>query len=161
MSPSFCVGDSHRTEPLYLADPYFIPYLDEKTGEVSDLVQLYLELFAATTGRSLRILCAQKKQGGVRPWWAKYPKPLTNHVSVRAFFKHDRDKPDESKRGFHDRYLITPEHEIIITNSLNGWRENGVTFISHSHGVYRAEADTLWSFDLQLATESLWVEEIS
>ena len=153
--------DSHRTEPLYLGDPYFRPFLDEKTGEDSDLVQLYLELFAATTGRSLRILCAQKKQGSVRPWWTKYPKPLTNHVSVRAFFKHDRDNPDESKPGFHDRYLITPEHEIIITNSLNGWRESGVTFIIHSHGVYRAEADTLWALDLQSATESLWVEEIS
>ena len=148
--------DSHRTEPLYLADRYFMPYLEEKTGAVSDLVQLYLELFAATTGRSLRILCTQKKKGNARPWWANYPKPLTNHVSVRAFFKRDQDKP-----GFHDRYLITPEHEIIITNSLNGWREHGVTFISHRQGVYRAEADNLWELDLQSATESLWVEEIS
>ena len=157
----FLRRDSHRTEPLYLADPYFIPYLDEKTGEDSDLVQLYLELFAATTDRSLRILCAQRKQGAARPWWVKYPKPLTNHVSVRAFFKRDRDNPDESKRGFHDRYLITPEHEIIITNSLNGWRENGVTFISHRQGVYRAQADNLWELDLQSAEEALWVEELS
>ena len=153
--------DSHRTGPLYLADPYFRPYLDEKTGTVSDLVQLYLELFAATTGRSLRILCTQKKQSDARPWWANYPKPLTSHVSVRAFFKRDRDNPDVSKRGFHDRYLITPEHETMITNSLNGWRENGVTFVSHRQGVYRAEADDLWAIDLQSDTESLWVEEIS
>ena len=153
--------DSHRTEPLYLADPYFMPYLDEKTGADSDLVQLYLELFAATTGRSLQILCAQKKRGDARPWWAKYPKPLTNHVIVRAFFKRDQDNPDESKGGFHDRYLITPEHEIIFTNSLNSWRKHGVTFISHRQGVYRAEADNLWALDLQSATESLWVEEIS
>ena len=153
--------DSHRTEPLYLADPYFLPYLDENTGEASDLVQLYLELFAATTDRSLRILCAQKKQGDARPWWEKYPKPLSNHVSVRAFFKRDPDNPDESKRGFHDRYLITPEHEIIITNSLNGWREHGVTFISHRQGVYRAEADNFWALNLQSAAEPLWVEEIS
>lgn len=152
--------DSHRTEPVYLADPYFMPYLDEKPGAVSDLVQLYLELFAATTGRSLRILCAQMKQADPRPWWAPYPKSLMNHVSVRTFFKRDQGNPDESKRGFHDRYLITPEHEVIITNSLNGWREQGVTFISHRQGVYRAEAENLWALDLQSATESLWAEEI-
>ena len=161
MSPIFCVGTLIERKPLYLADPYFLPYLDEKTGEASDLVQLYLELFAATTDRSLRILCAQKKQGDARPWWEKYPKPLSNHVSVRGFFKRDPDNPDESKRGFHDRYLITPEHEIIITNSLNGWREHGVTFISHRQGVYRAEADNLWALNLQSAAEPLWVEEIS
>ena len=147
---------SHRTEPLYLADRYFMPYLEKNTGANSDLVQLYLELFAATTGRYLQILCTQKKQGGARPWWANYPKPLTNHVSVRAFFKRDQVTP-----GFHDRYLITPEHEIIITNSLNGWREHGVTFISHRRGVYLAEADNLWALNLQSATESLWVEQIS
>ena len=106
--------------------------------------------------------CAlRRSKANARPWWANYPKPLTNHVSVRAFFKRDQDNPDERKRGFHDRYLITPEHEIIITNSLNGWREHGVTFISHRQGVYRAEADNLWELDLQSATESLWVEEIS
>ena len=153
--------DSYQTEPLYLADPHFMPYLQEKTGADSDLVQIYLELFAATTGRSLRILCAQKKQGDARPWWANYPETLTNHVSVRAFLKRDEDNPDESKRGFHDRYLITPEHEIIITNSLNGWREHGVTFIRHRYGVYRAEAEQLWSMDLESANERLFVEEIS
>ena len=123
-------------------------------------MQLYLELFAATTGRPLRILCAQTKRGNSPPWWTPYPKSLTNHVSVRTFFKRDQDNPDESKRGFHDRYLITPEHETILTNSLNGWREHGVTFISHPQGVYRAEADNLWALGLQSATESLWAEEI-
>ena len=153
--------DSCRAEPFYLADPYFDPYLKERAGAASQLVQLYLELFAATTSQSLRILCAQKKQGDARPWWASYPKHLTDHVSVRAFFKRNRDKSDESKRGFHDRYLITPEHETIITNSLNGWHKHGVTFISHRQGVYRAEAENLWAMDLQSATETLWVEEIA
>ena len=153
--------DSHRTEPLYLADPYFMPYMQEKTGAYSDLVQIYLELVAATTGRSLRILCAQKKEHDTRPWWANYPETLTNHVSVRAFLKRDEDNPDESKHGFHDRYLITPEHEIIITNSLNGWCKHGVTFIRHRYGVYRAEAEQLWSMDLESANEPLFVEEIS
>ena len=103
--------DSHRSGSLYLADPYFTPYLDERKAGNSDLVQLYLEIFAATTGLSLRILCAQMKQNDTKPWWSNYPKTLTHHVSVRTFLKRDKDNPDEHKRGFHDRYLITPEHE--------------------------------------------------
>ena len=153
--------DFHRTGPLYLADPYFMPYLQEKTGANSDLVQIYLELFAATTGRSLRILCAQKKRDDARPWWSNYPETLTNHVSVRAFLKRDEHNPDRRKCGFHDRYLITPEREIIITHSFNGWCEDGVTFISLPYGVYRAEAEQLWSMDLESDTERLFVEEIS
>ena len=153
--------DSHQSGPLYLADPYFALYLDERKAGDSDLAQLYLELFAATTGQSLQILCTRTKQDDRGPWWSNYPKALTNHVSVRTFLKRDKDNPDERKRGFHDRYLITAEHEIIITNSFNGWREHGVTFVSHSYGVYRAEADRLWAMDLQSTTEPLLVEEIS
>ena len=153
--------DSHRTVPLYLADPYFMPYLEEKKGADADLVQLYLELFAATTGRSLRILCAQKKRDAARPWWSNYPKTLKNHVSVRAFLKRDEQNPDRRKRGFHDRYLITPEREIIITHSFNGWCEDGVTFLRLPYGMYRAEAEQLWSMDLESDTERLFVEEIS
>ena len=152
--------DSHRTEPLYLADPYFMPYLREKTAADSDLVQLYLQLFAATTGRPLRILCAQKKKGDARPWWANYPETLTNHVSVRAFLKRDEHSPDKQKRGLHDRYLITPEREIVLTHSFNGWCEHGVTFICLPYGVYRAEAEQLWSMDLESDTAHLFVEEI-
>ena len=152
--------DSHRTGPLYLADPYFMPYLDEKKGTDSDLVQLYLELFAATTGRSLRILCTQKKKDDVRPWWLNYPETLTNHVSVRVFLKRDEHDPGKHKRGFHDRYLITPEREIVITHSFNGWREDGVTFINLPYGVYRAEAEQLWSMDFQTDTAGCLVEEI-
>lgn len=153
--------DSHRTGPLYLADPYFMPYLDEKREADSGLVQLYLELFAATSGRSLKILCAHPKKDNTRPWWSNYPKTLTNHVSIRTFRKRDKDKSAGRKNGFHDRYLITPEHEVVITNSLNGWREHGVTFISHPYGVYRAEAEKLWAMDLESTTEPLFVEEIS
>ena len=153
--------DSHRTGPLYLADPYFMPYLDEKKRADSDLVQLYLELFAATTGGSLRILCAQKKNDDARPWWTNYPETLMNHVGVKAFFKRDEHNPDRLKRGFHDRYLITPEREIILTHSFNGWCEDGVTFINLPYEVYRAEAEQLWSMDLESDTERLFVEEIS
>ena len=153
--------DSHRTEPLYLADPHFMPYLPEKTGANSDLVQLYLELFAATTGRSLRILCAQHKQGDARPWWANYPETLTKHVSVRAVLKRDVHDPGKHKRGFHDRYLITPEREIVMTHSFNGWCKDGVTFISLPFEVYRAEAEELWSMEFESDTARLFVQEIT
>lgn len=152
--------DSHRTEPLYLADPYFMPYLQAKTGVDADLVQLYLQLFAATTGRSLRVLCAQKKKGDARPWWANYPETLTNHVSVRAFLKRDEYTSDKYNPGFHDRYLITPEREIVLTNSFNGWCKHGVTFIALPYKVYRSEAEQLWSMDCESDTTHLFVEEI-
>ena len=139
-----------------------MPYLDEKPGSDSILlVQLYLELFAATTGRPLLILCAQRKQGHDRPWWSNYPEILSNHVSVRTFLKRNENDPNERKRGFHDRFLVTPEREIVITHSINGWRNDGVTFLSFPYGVYRAEADKLWAMDLQSTNEPLWVEEIS
>lgn len=147
--------DSHRAEPLYLADPYFELYLDESKPENSDLVQLYLEIFAATVGRSLLILSCQKKLDDTRPWWFHYGEKIKRHITVRTFLKHDLHKT-----GFHDRYLITPEREIIITSSLNGWRQEGVTFISHPHSVYRAEAKLLWEMGLQSDTARLFVEEI-
>ena len=146
---------AHQTEPLYLADPYFMLYLDESKNENSDLVQLYLEMFAATAGQSLKILSAQSKCNN-QAWWSNYPKTLMSHVSVRSFLKHNT----HDRRGFHDRYLITPECEILITNSLNGWSKHGVTFASHRYGVYRAEAEKFWSMNLQSTTEPLFVEEI-
>lgn len=153
--------DSHKSDPLYLADPYFPPYLEEKTSADSMLVQLYLELIGATAGRQLRILCSQKKQLGAQPWWVDFPKALTNHISVRTFTKHGLDKRGRVSPGFHDRYLITPEREVVITNSFNGWEKQGVTFITLKYGVYRTEAEKLWSMDLKSAGEPLFVEEIS
>ena len=152
--------DAHRKEPIYLADPHFMPYLDETKEADSKLVQLYLELFAATVGRPLRILCAKRRLREIRPWWLDYPKTLLSHVSVRTFHKHEKDKNGHLKRGFHDRYITTPEHEVIITNSLNGWNEHGVTFVSHRYGVYSAEAKRLWSVSLQSVSEALLVEEL-
>ena len=50
------------------------------------------------------------------------------------------------ERGcFHDRYLITPAREVLMTNSFNGWNRFGVTFVSIPYGVYRAEAEQLWA----------------
>ena len=138
--------DAHQRAPIYLADPYFMNPLKGNKGS-----QLYLDMFAATTGRPLRILCAQKEDNDELPWWSSYPRQLTTHVRVRSFVRGDRP-------GFHDRYLITPEREIVITNSFNGW-PNGVTFASHPYGVYRAEAEQLWSMEVG-STTPLLVREI-
>ena len=143
--------DSDRMTPIYLADPYFMNPLEGDEG-----TRLYLDLFAATAGRPLRILCAQREKSDTQPWWANYPKLLTNHVTVRAFLKHNGHKS-----GFHDRYLITPEREIIITHSINGWLKDGVTFASLSYGVYRAEAEQLWSMDVESTSTPLFVRVIS
>ena len=139
--------DAHQTAPVYLADPYFMSPLKGDKG-----LRLYLEMFAATTGRPLRILCAQREDNNELPWWSSYPRHLTTHIRVRSFVKDDRP-------GFHDRYLITPEREVVITHSLNGW-PNGVTFASHPYGVYRAEAEQLWSMEVGSTAAPLLVREI-
>ncbi len=143
--------DSDRTAPVYLADPYFMSPLKGDKG-----TRLYLDIFAATAGRPLRILCAQRENSDTQPWWSNYPNQITTHVSVRAFLKHDDHKP-----GFHDRYLITPEREIIITHSINGWLKDGVTFAGLPYGVYRAEAEQLWSMDVESTATPLFVRVIS
>ena len=109
----------------------------------------------------MRILCAQEKQGEARPWWANYPETLTNHVRVRTVLKHDIRNSGRHKRGFHDRYLITPEHEIVMTHSFNGWCEDGVTFITLPFEVYRAEAEEIWSMDFESATAPVFVEDLT
>ena len=138
-------------EPIYLADPYFMDRLKGNAGN-----RLYLDMFATTSGRPLRILCTKKKNGKAQPWWSNYPKQITAHVSVKAFLKHDRKTP-----GFHDRYLITHDREILITHSLNGWHKDGVTFARLSYHIYRAEAEALWSMDIGSKTTNLYVEEIA
>ena len=143
--------DSDQTAPIYLADPYFMHRLGGDKGE-----QLYLNIFAATTGRSLRILCTQMENNDARPWWLNYPNLLTAHVTVRSFLERD----ERGKPGFHDRYLITPEREVVITHSFNGWDKQGVTFASHPYGVYRAEAEQLWLMDVGSVATPLLVREI-
>ena len=135
---------------IYLADPYFMKPLTGDEGE-----KLYLEMFAAVAGRSLRVLCTQRENGNKPPWWSKYPVQLTSHVRVRAFLEQGSHRP-----GFHDRYLITPVREVVVTNSFNGWLTHGVTFASHPYGVYRTEAEQLWLMDLESKTADLFVREI-
>ena len=159
--------DSDRNTPIYLADPYFMRRLMGDTGG-----RLYQDLFAATTGRPLRILCGNRENGIGQPWWSNYPNQITAHVSVRAFLRRKMEKESvmpetdklqeqqEYEAGFHDRYLITPERDIVITNSFNGWLKHGVTFASHPYGVYRAEAERLWSMDIESKTTDLLVQRI-
>ena len=141
--------DRDPSAPIYVADPYFMIHLDEK------VIRLYLDMLAATSGRPLHILCGAI-ENEFAPRFASLPKALTNHVTVRAFLQ----RTDPPKPGFHDRYLITPEREILITNSFNGWRKHGVTFVSLPYGVYRAEAEQLWAMDVASESTSLCVEEI-
>lgn len=145
---------SERKEPIYLADRYFMAPFDKfETDKRQRLEQLYLKAFATTTGRPFRVLCTQKDIM-LPPWWSNCPKDLTGHVKVRAFHTHD------GRPGFHDRYLVTPEREVLITHSLNGWHEDGVTFICLPYGVYGAEAERLWNLDTSSGTAVLDVREI-
>ena len=149
--------DADNKTPVYLADPYFAKPLKDNSAPDMNLKKLCIDMFAATTGAPLHILCGKKSQGQdeAPPWWTSLPGQITNHVSVRAFLSRDGDRS-----GFHDRYLITPKREIIITHSLNGWHKDGVTFAGLPYDVYRAEAERLWSMDVNSSTGSLLVREI-
>ena len=129
-------ADSEPPSPIYFADPYFM-----QSARNPVEIKLWLDAFAATTGAPLLILCGKAKEGDdLSPWWSNYPTSLTSHVHVRIFTKGCDSNP-----AFHDRYLITPKREILITNSVSGWDSDGVTFIKSPYGVYRAEAERLWS----------------
>ncbi len=143
--------DADQEGPVYLADPYFMHALEDAEG-----VRLYLDMFAVTTGRPLLILCAEHPSRDARPWWSNYPTHLTRHVRVRSFRTHE----EPSAPGFHDRYLITPGRETIVTHSINGWHKDGVTFACIPYGVYRAEAERLWAMEIESTAEELCVREI-
>ena len=138
---------SYRDGPIYLADPYFMTPDPRvlKSG-------LYLKMLDVTVGRSLRILCGGQQNNP--PWWSNYPASLTRHFKVRSFVTKE-DSP-----AFHDRYLITPEKEILITHSLNGWSSGGVTLASAPYDVYRTEAEKLWSMDIGSTDLNIDVEEV-
>ena len=145
---------SEGKDPIYLADRHFMTPFDKfEMDKRLRLEQLYLDVFATTTGRPLHILCTQQDDM-LPPWWANYPKDLTGHLKVRAFHTHD------GRPGFHDRYLVTPEREVLITHSLNGWLEDGVTFVRLPYNIYGAEAARLWNMDMGPGTADLDVREI-
>ena len=140
--------------PIYIADPYFMVH-----SARDEVARLLRQIFAATIHHPLRILCGLITDEHTPPWWSTYPHIITKHVSVRAF-RREVDRSGCSNcylPGFHDRYLITPECETLFTHSFNGWHKDGVTFSRNAYGVYRAEAEKLWSMGI----DDVQVKEIS
>lgn len=124
---------TYSEEAIYLADPYFMA-----RGSGGSADRLYVGIFETTMGRPLRILCGQRVGAA---WWSNYPSALIGHATVRLFTKNDDPL-------FHDRYLITSEQEILISNSISGWESDGVTFAALPYGVYREEAEALWEIPI-------------
>ena len=147
--------DADQKTAIYLADPHFETHSTGDKRKRLDLKKIYLDIFAATAGTPLCILCAKQKQDESPPWWSTCPEQITAHVRVRSFLRGDRQE-----RGFHDRFLITPKREIMMSHSINGWHKDGVTFATLPYDVYRAEADRLWSIDVESTTADLLVREI-
>lgn len=143
-----------KSRPIYLADPYFMA---RKRGE--QWTKLYLDLFAATARSHLRILCCQEE--ATQGWWSKYPSAITSHIRVRSFEKNRYGKSGKFKPAFHDRYLITPGKEVIITHSINGWNSDGVTFATIPYGLYRDESEWLWSLGIGQESNPILVIEIN
>ena len=141
---------SHEDDPIYLADPHFMSL---EPGDVEK--RLYLGMVDAMAGHPLRVLCAPHTTERPRPWWTAYPDLVTDRITVRAYVKQRGDS-----RAFHDRYLITGDTEVLITNSFNGWSTGGVTFVSLPHSVYRPEAEKLWSMDIGATDKGIQVREV-
>ena len=147
---SLLADSGHSDGPIYLADPYFMQRDFANTNE-----RVFSSMFSTTKGQQLRILCGQRN---VKGWLSKYPSILTSHVAVRSVTS--KDGKGQDRPAFHDRYLITPDREVIITHSINGWHDHGVTFATLSYGVYRAEAEELWSLGVGRNNNGVLVEEI-
>lgn len=131
--------DREPPSPIYFADPYCM-----ESAKTPAQIKLWLDIFSATVGAPLRILCCTYSKGsGLPRWWSSLPRQIKSHVAVRIFSRHSNGRP-----AFHDRYLITPKREVILTNSVSGWGGSGVTFTTSPYGVYRAEAKRLWSMAL-------------
>ena len=136
---------TYSNEPIYLVDPYFI-----NRGPDGGTDRLYLGMFEATVGSPLRILCEPHDSGA---WWSNYPRALIGHITVRSF-------ATTGASLVHDRYLITSEREIQISHSINGWDSGGVTFTGLAYGVYRAEAEALWSMPVGTHSDGTHVCEV-
>lgn len=146
---------SNQREPIYIADPYFLKLFKAKGGKTA-----FLDISEVTSEHQLRVLCCSTKIEVAREFLAKLPRLLISHVQIRSFRKVVNYEKSVSVGAFHDRYLITPNSEVIVTHSLNGWRKGGVTFANIPHGVYRAEAERLWALSPESTDESIKVTEI-
>ncbi|MCY3614476.1 MAG: helix-turn-helix domain-containing protein [Bacteroidetes bacterium] len=146
---------SNKREAIYIADPYFLKLFKAKGGK-----KAFLDIAEITSEHQLRILCCSTKIEFAREFLSKLPRSLISHVQIRSFRKVVNYVKSVSVGAFHDRYLITPNSEVIITHSLNGWRKGGVTIANIPYGVYRAEAERLWAVSPGSADGSIKVTEI-
>ena len=142
---------TNSDEPLYLSDPYFM-----SIGPGDAESELYLRMFEATSGGSLRILCSPKEGSSPKkPWWSSYPPFLTSHVTVREIVG-----PRGKETALHDRYVVAGDKEILISNSFTGWQKDGVTFVGLPYGVYRADAEKWWSLDPGMTPGGILIHEV-
>ena len=130
--------------PVYFADPHF-------KGESETEVKMLTAILSEAYGQPLNILCGLWDD----QWKLGYLKSLVAQAELRSF---TRTKDGRTLPAFHDRYLITPDGETLITNSVNGWDTDGVTFHSSPYGVYKAETEELWSSGIGKKVE-LWERE--
>lgn len=143
--------DSGHPGPTYLADPCFAGHtMADEVG------QLFRDMCTAMRRRPLRILSAERQPDDASAWWARYKRKIEANVTVRTFVNRA-----DARGCFHDRYLITPTREVLITTSFNGWNRFGVTFVSLPYGLYRAEAERLWALDPDAPASDVLVREIS
>ena len=134
--------------PIYFVDPHFKA---ESESEVKALTAILSE----ARGQPLNILCGRWEDSQK----LSFPKSLVAEVTVRRFTRVSRAAGGRSP-AFHDRYLITPAGETIITHSVNSWGEGGVTFDSSPFEVYRTETEELWSLNIGENENGVLVEEV-
>lgn len=140
-------SDVDLSSPSYFADPYFL-----KENAPLDLHKFLIEMSAATANTGLRILCGP--EGTLPKWWPPSPLNATSDVRIRTFTEQD------GSAAFHDRYLITPKREILISNSVNSWNSSEVVFAKLPFGVYRPVAERYWKMKVGCSTKNIRVEEL-
>ena len=132
--------------PIYFVDPRF-------KAESESEVKMLTAILSEARGQPLNILCGRWENSRR----LNYPKSMIAQARVRSFTHAD-------ERGYpaiHDRYLITPAGETIITNSVNGWAKDGVTFHTSPYEVYRAETENLWSLHTGVSGNGVLVGEVT
>ena len=132
--------------PIYFVDPRF-------KAESESEVKMLTAILSEARGQPLNILCGRWESSRR----LNYPKSMIAQARVRSFTHADgRGDP-----AIHDRYLITPAGETIITNSVNGWAKDGVTFHTSFYEVYRTETENLWSLHLGVSGNGVLVREVT
>ena len=130
---------------VYFVDPHF-------KGESDTEVKVLTAILLGARGQSLNISCG-RWEGSQR---FNFPRSLIAQARIKSFTHAD----ERGDPAIHDRYLLTPAGETIITNSVNGWEKDGVTFHSSPHEVYRTETEELWSLDAGVNANGVLVMEV-